>query len=201
MKKLFIIILIIAAIPLVTALFVPKSYVVERELTVAAPRTEVFDFLRLLKNQDAFSVWAEMDPYAENYYEGTDGTVGFVSGWRSDSANVGHGEQEITAIEAGSRIDYELRFFKPFESTSQASILTSDAPAGGTRVQWSFQGKMSYPTNLLLLFMDMEEMLGKDLQGGLDKLKQVLETRAQEEQAALEAAAASLEAAVDSSAY
>jgi hypothetical protein len=201
MKKLFIIILIIAAIPLVTALFVPKSYVVERELTVAAPRTEVFDFLRLLKNQDAFSVWAEMDPYAENYYEGTDGTVGFVSGWRSDSANVGHGEQEITAIEAGSQIDYELRFFKPFESTSQASILTSDAPAGGTRVQWSFQGKMSYPTNLLLLFMDMEEMLGKDLQGGLDKLKQVLETRAQEEQAALEAAAASLEAAVDSSAY
>lgn len=198
MKKLFIVLLVIAGIPLVTALFVAKSYVVEREVTVEVPRAEVFDFLRYLKNQDAFSVWAEMDPHAENYYEGTDGTVGFVSGWKSDSANVGSGEQEITALSEGERIDYDLRFFKPFESNSQATILTSDAE-GGTRVQWSFTGRMSYPTNLMLLFMDMEEMLGKDLQGGLVKLKQVLETQAQEEQARLQLEQEVMAAATDSS--
>lgn len=179
MKKLFIALLIIAGIPLVIALFVAKSYVVEREVTVDLPRAEVFDFLRYLKNQDAFSVWAEMDPYAENYYEGTDGTVGFVAGWKSDSAKVGSGEQEITGIADGERIDYDLRFFKPFESNSQATILTTDVE-GGTRVQWSFTGRMSYPTNLLLLFMDMEAILDNDLQGGLNKLKEVLESRAEE---------------------
>jgi hypothetical protein len=34
---------------------------------------------------------------------------------------------------------------------------------------------MAYPMNLMPLFMNMEEMPGKDLQGGLDKLKTVLE--------------------------
>lgn len=179
MKKIFIALLIIAGIPLVIALFVAKSYVVEREVTVDLPRAEVFDFLRYLKNQDAFSVWAEMDPHAENYYEGTDGTVGFVAGWKNDSAKVGSGEQEITGIADGERIDYDLRFFKPFESNSQATILTTDVE-GETRVQWSFTGRMSYPTNLLLLFMDMEAILGNDLQGGLNKLKEVLESRAEE---------------------
>jgi hypothetical protein len=34
---------------------------------------------------------------------------------------------------------------------------------------------MPYPMNLMLLFMDMDGMLGKDLQQGLDNLKGVLE--------------------------
>lgn len=34
---------------------------------------------------------------------------------------------------------------------------------------------MPYPFNLMLLFMDMEEMIGNDLQTGLENLKLVLE--------------------------
>jgi hypothetical protein len=34
---------------------------------------------------------------------------------------------------------------------------------------------MKYPTNLMLLFMDMEEMLSPDLQNGLNNLKTLLE--------------------------
>ena len=44
-----------------------------------------------------------------------------------------------------------------------------------TTVSWGFNGKMKYPMNLMLLFMDMEEMLGNDLQTGLENLKNVLE--------------------------
>ena len=44
-----------------------------------------------------------------------------------------------------------------------------------TKVKWGFAGKMKYPTNLMLLTMDMEGMIGKDFQDGLNNLKAVLE--------------------------
>lgn len=46
-----------------------------------------------------------------------------------------------------------------------------------TIVKWSFEGSMSYPMNLMLLFVDMDAELGKDLKGGLDNLKAILEKR------------------------
>ena len=44
-----------------------------------------------------------------------------------------------------------------------------------TKVHWEFTGKMKYPTNLMLLFMNMEKMVGGDLDKGLQNLKSVLE--------------------------
>jgi len=36
---------------------------------------------------------------------------------------------------------------------------------------------MPYPMNLMLLFIDMDAELGKNLQGGLDNLKAILENQ------------------------
>jgi len=36
---------------------------------------------------------------------------------------------------------------------------------------------MNYPMNVMLVFMDMEEMIGGDLEKGLSKLKSNLETK------------------------
>jgi hypothetical protein len=44
-----------------------------------------------------------------------------------------------------------------------------------TKVSWAFTGKMKYPMNLMLLFMNMEKMIGNDLQNGLNNLKGILE--------------------------
>jgi hypothetical protein len=108
-------------------------------------------------------------------FRGTDGTVGFVSAWDSAEKNVGKGEQEILKIVEGEKIDYELRFMKPFESTSYATFSTTSASDSQTKVAWSFNGKMKYPMNLMLLFMNMEKMIGKDLDKGLQNLKVLLE--------------------------
>ena len=49
---ILIVLLIIIAIPLVVALFVKKSYSVERETIIDKPRAEVFNYIKFLKNQD-----------------------------------------------------------------------------------------------------------------------------------------------------
>jgi len=116
-----------------------------------------------------------MDPNMKKEYRGTDGIVGFVSAWDSEKPDVGKGEQEIKKITEGERIDFELRFIKPFEATYYAYMTTDSTGTGQTKVKWGFDGKMNYPMNLMLLFMNMDKMLGDDLETGLSNLKTVLE--------------------------
>jgi hypothetical protein len=166
----------IIVIFLIIGLFVKKDYSVGKDIIVNKPKTAVFEYLKFLKNQNKFSVWGSMDPTMKTDFRGTDGTVGFVSAWESDNnKNVGKGEQEILKMVDGERIDYEIRFLKPFKSTSWAYITTIAVNDNQTKVHWEFTGKMKYPTNLTLLFMNMEKMVGGDLEKGLQNLKVLLE--------------------------
>lgn len=166
LKVILIVIAAIIAIPLILALFVKKEYSVEREVTINKPKQEVFEYIKYLKNQNNFSKWANMDPAMRKEFRGTDGTVGFVSAWDSDKKDVGKGEQEITKIDEGNRIDYEIRFIKPFESVAPAYMITEAAPGNQTKVKWGFTGRMPYPMNVMQLFMDLPGMIGNDLQTG-----------------------------------
>jgi len=174
--KILIVIAMLIAIPLIMAAFIKKDYTVEQEINIDRPKKEVFDYLRLLKNQDNFSVWATMDPAMKKEYRGTDGTVGFVSAWESDNKKVGKGEQEIKGIIDGERIDYELRFIEPFAGVANASLITESLDENRTRVIWHFDSRMKYPMNFMLLFMNMSKMIGNDLSTGLANLKNVLES-------------------------
>lgn len=174
-KIIVIVIVVIVAIPLIAALFIDGKYAVEREVTINQPKDMVFDYVKMLKNQDNFSVWAKMDPDMKKTFTGTDGTVGFISAWDSENKDVGKGEQEIIGIKEGERIDFELRFLEPFEATDNAYMTTEELDSSMVKVKWGFNGEMAYPMNIMLLFMDMEEMLAGDLQTGLDNLKVELE--------------------------
>ena len=44
-----------------------------------------------------------------------------------------------------------------------------------TKVSWGFQSKMNYPLNIMKLFMNMNEMIGKDFSTGLKNMKNLLE--------------------------
>ena len=175
LKKFCIAVAVIIALPFIIALFVKSSYEVEREVLINKPKIEVFNYVKLLKNQDYFSKWAQIDPEMKKSFRGIDGTVGFVSAWDSEHPDVGTGEQEIMAIADGTRIDYELRFLKPFESTSPAYMIFESAEDSQTTVKWGFKGQMDYPMNIMLLMMDFEKLIGDDLQLGLDNLKVIQE--------------------------
>lgn len=165
----------VIALALIVALFVSGKYAVERDVTINKPKQEVFDFVKYLKNQDQFSVWAQIDPNMKKEFRGEDAAVGFVSAWDSENPKAGKGEQTITKIADGERIDYELHFIEPFESTDYAFLGFAAVNDSVTTVKWGFNGKMKYPMNLMMLFMDMEAMLAPDLQNGLENLKGILE--------------------------
>ena len=174
-KIILLIIAIIIVIPLITALFVKNEYSVERQVVINKSKSEVFNYIRHLKNQDNYSVWAQMDPNMKKTYSGIDGEPGFVSAWESQNPEVGKGEQEIIKIVDDQTIDFELRFLEPFASTAQAYMTTDSVNENQTSIKWGFKGDMQYPFNLMLLFMNMDQMISNDLETGLANLKAILE--------------------------
>jgi len=174
MKKVLYVIFGLIVLFLIAALVMPKDYAVEREIVINKPRAEVFEYLKSLKNQDNWSVWMAKDPNVKKSFTGIDGTVGFTSKWEGND-EVGKGEQEITKISEGNRIDTQLRFIEPFESTNNAYMITESAGENQTKVKWGFAGKMPYPMNGMMPFMGMEKSVGKDFADGLANLKGILE--------------------------
>ncbi len=174
-KRIAIVLFVLVLIFLVAGLFMEKDFKVTRSVELDEPVQEVYDYVKMLKNQDEFAVWMKMDPNVKKTYTGTDGEVGFISAWSSEVENVGVGEQEITKMIPNQRIDYAMRFKKPMESEGFAAMIFKSTSENCTHLDWSFSGSMPYPLNVMMPFMDMDGNLGPQLQKGLDNLKVILE--------------------------
>jgi hypothetical protein len=147
LRKIFIGIVAIIATLLIVALFVPKQYTVTVAETINKPRSVVFDYVKNLKNQENYSIWV-MEDIPSVSYKGTDGAVGAIQIWNSKNENVGEGEQEIKAI-SEARIDYDLRFKRPFESNQKAALILNTVTENQTQVVSEFYGSDAYPMNLM----------------------------------------------------
>ena len=160
---------------LVIALFVKKDYALEREVVINQPLQKVFSYIKYLKNQDNYSVWNQIDPAMKKTYTGTDGTVGFMYAWDSNNKKAGKGEQEITRVQENEMLGMRIHFIKPFEGLADAYMKTIDIAGSQTKVSWGLSSRMNYPMNIMLLFMNMDNLMGKDLAAGLANLKGILE--------------------------
>lgn len=172
---LYIIIAIVAVIVLL-ALIAPKTYNVSRRITIDKPVSEVFNYLKHVKNQDAWSPWKKKDPNMKQEYTGTDGEVGFISRWEGNK-DVGTGEQEIVSITENTSVNSQLRFYKPWKSQSDAYLTTRVLNESSTEVVWGFSGVNKPPSNIFFLFFNMDKTVGKDFEEGLSELKQILESK------------------------
>lgn len=156
----------------VLALATPKHFDISRSIVVHRPLEVVFDDLRLLKRQNQWSPWAKRDPQMEERFTGTDGQVGATNHWKGNK-EVGEGQQQITKIVEGERIESELRFIKPFKSTSTAYLVTEPVDRESTRVSWGFSGKNGFPMNFVMMLL--KKSMARDFEQGLAQMKEQLE--------------------------
>ncbi|RFZ92637.1 polyketide cyclase [Mucilaginibacter conchicola] len=165
----------IIVVVVILAIIAPKGYNIQLSIIINKPRQVVFDYVKFLRNQDNYSKWVMMDPNKRMTYTGTDGTVGFNAAWDSDMKQVGKGNQTIEELVDGERIDIRLVFEKPMSGVGDAYIATQSVTEESTSVKWAMASKMPFPMNAMLLFINMDKMLGKDMEESLANLKQVLE--------------------------
>lgn len=175
MHILLIILTVIAgiiALLLIIALFMKKEHYMKREIIINVPRQKVFDYVKLLKNQDEFNKNAMAGADRTKEFKGTDGTVGYIYAWSGDK-NAGVGEKEIKGIIEGKRIEAEIRFVKPMAVTATIIMETESVSDNQTRVSWSNGGTLKYPINVLIPVM--EKSVAKDMDSSLLNLKNILE--------------------------
>lgn len=113
-----------------------------------------------------------VDPSMKKKFNGTDGTVGFKYEWNGNK-KAGEGEQEITNLVEGKKLETEIRFVRPFPSVAKANMMTESISANQTKVGWRNSGEMKYPMNVMVSMV--EKMLAKDMNESLNNLKRILE--------------------------
>lgn len=175
MNTVIIILLIIAgivALLFIIPLFMKRQHYVSREIIINVPLQKVFDFLRLLKNQEKFNKWATMGKDRKVTTKGTDGTVGFIYSWAGDKS-AGAGEKEIINIVEGKRIETEIRFTKPMKVAAALIFETQSLPGDQTKVRLSNAGTLQYPFNIMIPML--EKNFPKDMDASLSNLKNILE--------------------------
>lgn len=170
------ILLILAGIVLlflVVAAFVKKDFQLEKQVIINKPKQQVYSYVKMIRNQEHYSVWVMKDPNIKLLYTGTDGTIGFKSAWESNDKNVGIGEQEIIKLSEDESMDVEIRFKKPFAATNYAHNELTGISDSQTKLVQSFTGSSKYPMNIMNLFMD--NLVGKAMQQSLQNLKNNVE--------------------------
>jgi len=150
----------ITVVVLIVAAISPKGYSLQRSIVINRPVAQVFDYIRHLKNQDHYNKWVMTDPNMKKTFTGTDGKPGFIYAWDSEMKQAGKGEQEILDIIPDKELQYEVRFIKPFAGIAPSYIATDALTDNVTNVTWGFASRMPFPMNIVLLFMNMENMLG-----------------------------------------
>lgn len=151
----------------------PKDMVIEKSVVINKNIETVFNYLKQTRNQDNFSVWNMKDPGMKKYYSGTDGTKGFIYSWDSADKNVGAGSQEITNIVDNSRIDYTINFERPMKNIATSGFVLNKVDENNTSVTWNFICPTKFPFSLFSPIL--KNMLGKQINAGLQNLKALLE--------------------------
>jgi uncharacterized protein YndB with AHSA1/START domain len=164
-------VILVVVVLLAIALLIKGDYEIEREAIIDRPRTAVFDYIKLIKNQEYYSYWVMQDPTNKITYHGTDGTVGFISKWEGEK-KAGKGAQEIVDLVEGSAVRIEIRFEKPFKNVAHTLMTISEIGSKQTLVKWSMKGNNKFPFTLFNLVID--GVLGKDMEKSLANLKHIL---------------------------
>nr|WP_315158805.1 SRPBCC family protein [uncultured Flavobacterium sp.] len=157
---------------LIVAMIVPKDFTVSVSTTINKPQEVVFDYVKMIKNQEKYSVWVMKDPNLKINYTGIDGTIGFKSSWESPDDNVG--SQQITKI-TDDRIDVDLHFEKPMKGDNKAATIAEAFSDNQTKITSEFYVHSDYPVNLMSFVF--KSFIKKDQEQNLANVKKILESQ------------------------
>lgn len=164
--------IVIAAI-LVLAAMKPDKLRVQRAINIKAAAETIFPLISDFHQWRAWSPYEEKDPAMKRTYGGADRGKGATYAWDGDR-NVGSGRMEILEAAAPSRVVIKLDFFTPFEGHNTAEF-TMLPQGDGTHVTWLMHGPANFVSRLIQVFINLDNMIGRDFEAGLAKLKTLTE--------------------------
>lgn len=168
LKGIGITLVVLAALYFILALFGPSECNVQRSIVINQRPDVVFNEINDLRQWKNWSYWDNIDPNMQSTYEGPEAGVGAKHLWESENKNVGKGSLTITKSEPNSLIECELAF----EGMGSSTVgFTLKDTTGGTLVTTYMHSKTPFLFRPMMLFMNMDEMVGGDFEKTLAGLK------------------------------
>ena len=167
---------ILAAVAVLLAVVAtrPDQFRIERSTTIAAPPEVIFPLVSDFHQWARWSPWEKLDPAMKKTFSGAG--VGAVSAWEGNS-KAGAGRMTMTESKPSERVAIQLEFFRPMRATNLTDF-TFKPTASGAAVNWSMSGHNAFMAKAFGLFMNIEQMVGKDFEEGLASLKRLSEAEA-----------------------
>ncbi len=151
----------------------PDTFRVQRSLRIAAPPKVIASHIDDFREWAAWSPYEKLDPAMQRTFSGPTNGVGSVYEWNGNS-KAGAGRMEIVE-DTPERVAFKLEFTRPMRANNVSAF--DFAPDGGqTNVTWSMSGPSAYVMKLMGVFMNMDNMIGRDFEAGLATLKSLCET-------------------------
>lgn len=154
----------------------PGSFQIHRSIAIQAPPTKLFDLIADFHNWSLWSPYEKYDPAMKKLMTGAPKGKGAVYSWAGNN-KAGAGRMEITDAAPGSRVAIKLDFLKPFEGHNTAEF-TLEPQGSATRVTWAISGPQNFMLKLMSIFVNMDNMIGKEFEEGLKNMKAAAETAA-----------------------
>lgn len=170
---ILIILAVIVAAVLIYAATRPNDFVVSRSASIKAPAEAIFPLINDFRRWPEWSPFEKLDPQMQRTLSGAESGKGAAYAWEGNS-KAGKGRMEITGSAPSSQVALKLDFEKPFRASN--SVDFSLAPSGeGTTVTWAMRGARPFIAKLMGLFMNFDNLIGKDFEAGLDNLRRATE--------------------------
>lgn len=161
------------AVVLILAFRKPDTLRVQRSASIKAAPETIFPLINDFRAWRAWSPYEDRDPNLQRSYSGAGSGKGAVYEWNGNK-NVGSGRMEILDAPPPNRIVIKLDFLKPFEAHNTAEFTL--LPHGDTtNVTWLMHGPAPLLSKVMQVFMNMDNMIGKDFAAGLANLKRIAE--------------------------
>lgn len=154
----------------------PSDFRVVRSATIAAPPEVVFAHVNSLRNWEAWSPWAKIDPAMKQTYDGPQAGVGASYTW-SGNNEVGEGRNTLTESRPNELVGFKLDFERPFKGTNDVEF-TFKPEGNQTVVTWAMTGERNFFFKAIGLFMNCDKICGDQFEKGLLQLKSVAEAEA-----------------------
>jgi len=156
-------------IVLVIAATKPDTFRVARSAAIKAPPEKVFPLISDFRQWSLWSPYEHKDPAMKKTYSGAATGTGAIYEWDGDK-NVGSGRITMTDASPPSKVMLDLDMIKPFAAHNKVEFTL--VPNGdATAVTWEMQGGVPYLAKIIHVFFNMDQMVGKDFEAGLAKLK------------------------------
>lgn len=147
----------------------PDEFAVSRSVTIAAPPEAVFPQMNNLRKSVEWSPWTKLDPNMTTTYTGPEEGEGASYKWNGND-KVGEGSLTITESRPNELVRTRLEFVRPMEDKAMVDF-TLHPEGEQTVVTWKMYGRQQFVQKAVCMFMNMDAMLGKDFEEGLQNLK------------------------------